>query len=185
MPPGENCIIDIVGVFVRSKLSYANKRQKEALKNVFLTLVGPHSFMVFARVLCTLPFKAFECRRTKLPPVQVNCNFLKANKLNTNPPKATFYCKLQCFMHLRTYEKMPPRSANQFGKTRKAEQEPHIPNRAHNMFCEQWVNIANMIREMPQDSCRLAAKHNHASTKSNLILVGPKSVMVFTAKKVK
>ena len=27
----------------------------------------------------------------KLTPVQVKCNFLKANKLNTNPPKATFY----------------------------------------------------------------------------------------------
>ena len=66
MPPGADCIINILGVFARSKLSYANKTQKEALKNIFLTLVGPHfSMVVFTRVLCTLPFKAFECRKTR------------------------------------------------------------------------------------------------------------------------
>ena len=95
MPPGENCIIDIVGVFVRSKLSYANKRQKEALKNTFLTLVGPN-FSLFLPVFyahCpSKPLNAGEQEKPqKLPPVQVKCNFLKANKLNTNPPKATFY----------------------------------------------------------------------------------------------
>ena len=56
-------------------------------------------------------------------------------------------------------------SANQFGKTRKAEQKPHIPNRAHNMSCEQWVKIANMINEMPQDSRRLTAKDHHGLKK--------------------
>ena len=45
--------------------------------------------------------------------MQVKCNFLKVNKLNTNPPKATFYCKLQCFLHLRTCLKTPQKSANQ------------------------------------------------------------------------
>ena len=44
---GEDCSIDIMDVLVRSKLSYANKLQKEALKNTFLTLVGPHFFMAF------------------------------------------------------------------------------------------------------------------------------------------
>ena len=48
----------------------------------------------------------------KLTPVQVKCNFLKANKLNTNPPKATLYCKLQCFLHLRACLKTPQKSAN-------------------------------------------------------------------------
>ena len=33
----------------------------------------------------------------KMLPVQVKCNFLRANKLNTNSPKATFYCKLVFF----------------------------------------------------------------------------------------
>ena len=47
--------------------------------------------------------------------MQVKCNFLKVNKLNTNPSKATFYCKLQCFMDLRTCKKKPARSANQLG----------------------------------------------------------------------
>ena len=61
-------------------------------------------------------------------------------------------------------------SANQFGKTRKAEQQPHIPNRAHNIFCEQWVNNANMIWEMRQDSRRLAAKYNHGLKKVALYL---------------
>ena len=115
MPPGENCIIDIVGVFIRSKLSYANKRQKETLKNTFLTLVGPQFkwfLQVFYAHCPSKPLNAGEQEKPQqLPPVQAKCNFLKANKLNTNPPKATFYCKLQCFMHLRTYEKMPPRSA--------------------------------------------------------------------------
>ena len=41
------------------------KGQKEALKNTFLTLVGPLFFIVLTSVLCTLPFKAFECRRTR------------------------------------------------------------------------------------------------------------------------
>ena len=95
MPPGENCIIDIVGVFVRSKLSYANKRQKETLKNTFLTLVGPN-FSLFLPVFyahCpSKPLNAGEQEKPqKLPSAQVKCNFLKANKLNTNPPKATFY----------------------------------------------------------------------------------------------
>ena len=45
--------------------------------------------------------------------MQVNCNFLRANRLNTNPPKATFYCKLQCFLHLRSCLKTPQKSANQ------------------------------------------------------------------------
>ena len=49
--------------------------------------------------------------------------------------------------------------------TRKAEQESHIPNRAHNMSCEQWVKIANMIKEMPQDSRRLTAKGHHGLKK--------------------
>ena len=45
--------------------------------------------------------------------MQVKCNFLRANKLNANPPKATFYCKLECFLHLRTCLKTPQKSANQ------------------------------------------------------------------------
>ena len=45
--------------------------------------------------------------------MQVKCNFLRANKLNTNPPKATFYCKLQCSLHLRSCLKTPQKSANQ------------------------------------------------------------------------
>ena len=32
-----------------------------------------------------------------MPPVQEKCNFLRVNKLNTNSPKATFYCKLVFF----------------------------------------------------------------------------------------
>ena len=46
-PPGNLCSIDILGVLVRSKLSYTNKGQKEALKHTFLTLVGPHCLIVF------------------------------------------------------------------------------------------------------------------------------------------
>ena len=44
----------------------------------------------------------------------------------------------------------------------------------------QWVKFAKLIKEMPQDIRRLAPKHHHGLKTSNLTLVGPKPVMVFT-----
>ena len=109
MKHGEDCIIDIMGVLIRSKLLYASKTQKEALKNTFVTLVGPHCSLflrVFYAHCPSKPLNAGKREKTqKLPPVQVKCNFLKANKLNTNSPKATSYCKIQGFVHLPTCKK--------------------------------------------------------------------------------
>ena len=143
MPPGADCIIDILGVFVRSKLSYTNNTQKETLKNVFLTLVRPHFSWFLPVFYAHCPSKPLNAGKQekpqKLPPVQVKCNFLRANKLNTNPPKATFYRKLQCLLHLRTCQKKPPRSANQSGKQRKARSERVRSRRAGFVRCRTAV----------------------------------------------
>ena len=64
MPPGADCIIDILGVFVRSKLSYTNETQIRSSQKRLPYTCQTSFFMVFTSVLCTLPFKAFECRKT-------------------------------------------------------------------------------------------------------------------------